>query len=306
MNRRYGSSSTSVDAARTVANHYSARRNQTFEEREVSPIVHLRKLNNWIKSVLIQLYAHRGDVVLDLGCGKGGDLYKWDKAGITYYVGIDIAQGSIQDCHARYTNARFRFPARLICGDIAEMRLDQALADELPFDICSCQFALHYSWTTEARARRAIANISATLRPGGTCIGTIPDANVIIRKLRETRGLCFGNSVYSVRFDEEFSEKKFKSSSPFGIQYMFHLEGVVDCPESLVPFDVFESLVKEYDMELVFVKNFHEFVHHYMKLPKYKEMRTIGVLGGQSTISEDEWEVAYLYLSFVVRKRGQC
>ncbi|KAL6976203.1 mRNA (guanine-N(7))-methyltransferase, partial [Sarracenia purpurea var. burkii] len=47
-----------------------------------------------IKSVLIQLYARRGDAVLDLACGKGGDLIKWDKAKIGYYVGIDIAEGS--------------------------------------------------------------------------------------------------------------------------------------------------------------------------------------------------------------------
>lgn len=47
------------------------------------------------------------------------------------------------------------------------------------------QFALHYSWSTEARARRALANVSALLRPGGTFIGTMPDANVIIKKLRE-------------------------------------------------------------------------------------------------------------------------
>jgi len=47
------------------------------------------------------------------------------------------------------------------------------------------QFAMHYSWSTEARARRALANVSALLRPGGIFIGTMPDANVIIKKLRE-------------------------------------------------------------------------------------------------------------------------
>ncbi|XP_004292005.1 PREDICTED: uncharacterized protein LOC101313768 [Fragaria vesca subsp. vesca] len=124
-------------------------------------------------------------------------------------------------------------------------------------------------------------------------------------KLRQAQGLFFGNSVYSVRFDEEFSEKKFKSSSPFGIKYMFHLEGVVDCPEWIVPFHVFKSLAEEYDLELVFVKNFHEFVHQYLELPKYVDlMRKIGALGDQSTLSQDEWEVAHLYSSFVLRKRG--
>ncbi|KAM5550654.1 mRNA cap guanine-N7 methyltransferase 1-like [Rosa sericea] len=304
--------------ARKVADHYSARTNQTLEEREASPIIHLKKLNNWIKSVLIQLYARRGDGVLDLACGKGGDLIKWDKAKIGYYVGIDIAEGSIEDCRTRYNGdadhhqrrKKFTFPARLICGDCYEVRLDKALADDAPFDICSCQFALHYSWSTEARARRALANVSALLRPGGTFIGTMPDANVIIKKLREAEGLFFGNSVYWIRFDEEFSKKKFKSSSPFGIKYKFHLEDAVDCPEWIVPFHVFKSLVEEYDMELIFVKNSHEFVHEYMKRPEYVElMRRLGALGDgnqdQSTLSQDEWEVAYLYLSFVLRKRGQ-
>uniref|UniRef100_M1B4J4 mRNA (guanine-N(7))-methyltransferase n=1 Tax=Solanum tuberosum TaxID=4113 RepID=M1B4J4_SOLTU len=133
--------------ARKVADHYSARTNQTLEEREASPIIHLKKLNNWIKSVLIQLYAKRGDAVLDLACGKGGDLIKWDKAKVGYYVGIDIADGSIEDCRTRYNGdadhhqrrKKFSFPARLMCGDCYEVRLDRILADDAPFDVCSCQ-----------------------------------------------------------------------------------------------------------------------------------------------------------------------
>ncbi|KAF9608052.1 hypothetical protein IFM89_005202 [Coptis chinensis] len=218
--------------ARKVADHYSARTNQTLEEREASPIIHLKKLNNWIKSVLIQLFTRRGDAVLDLACGKGGDLIKWDKAKVGYYVGIDIAEGSVEDCRTRYNGdadqnqrrKKFTFPARLFCGDCFQAGLDKALEDDAPFDLCSCQFAMHYSWSTEARARQALANVSALLRPGGTFIGTMPNANVIIKKLREAEGLAFGNSVYWIRFDEEFAYKKFKSSSPFGIKYKFHLE----------------------------------------------------------------------------------
>ncbi|XP_054792958.1 mRNA cap guanine-N7 methyltransferase 1-like isoform X2 [Prosopis cineraria] len=306
------------DFVQKVAEHYSSRSNRTLEEREASPIIHLKKLNNWIKSVLIQLYARRGDAVLDLACGKGGDLIKWNKAKIGYYVGIDIAEGSIEDCRIRYNGdadhhqqrKKFTFPARLICGDCYEVHLDKVLANDAPFDVCSCQFALHYSWSTEARARRALANISALLRPGGIFIGIMPDANVIIKKLREAEGLAFGNSVYWVHFDEEFSDKKFKSSSPFGIKYKFHLEDAVDCPEWIVPFPVFKSLAEEVLLSLVFSKNSHEFVHEFMKKPEFVElMRRLGALGvgnrDQSTLSPNEWEVAYLYLTFVLRKRGQ-
>ncbi|XP_064983324.1 mRNA cap guanine-N7 methyltransferase 1-like isoform X3 [Musa acuminata AAA Group] len=291
----------SFNNARRVADHYSARSNQTLEEREASPIIHLKKLNNWIKSVLIQLYAHPKDAVLDIACGKGGDLIKWDKARIGYYVGVDIAEGSIKDCRTRYNGdsdqqqrrKKFSFPARLICADFYEVRLDKYLHDDAPFDVCSCQFALHYSWSTEARARQALANVSALLQPGGTFIGTMPDANVIIKRLREAEGLEFGNSVYWICFDEEYSSKD-----------------AVDCPEWIVPFHVFKSLAQEYDLELVFVKNSHEFVNEYLRRPEFTDlMRRLGALGDgnqdQSTLSQDEWDVAYLYLAFVLRKRGQ-
>ncbi|KMZ64992.1 mRNA cap guanine-N7 methyltransferase 1 [Zostera marina] len=318
FNSHDGEPESTNNYARKVADHYSARSNKTLKEREASPIIHLKKLNNWIKSVLIQLFAYRGDSVLDLACGKGGDLIKWDKAKIGYYVGVDIAEGSIEDCRTRFNgeadqNAyrkKFTFPARLLCGDCFEVRLDKVLQDDAPFDICSCQFALHYSWSTEARARRALENISALLRPGGTFIGTIPDSNVIIKKLRQAKELKFGNNVYWISFDEENAQKKFRSQRPFGIKYTFHLEDAVDCPEWIVPFDVFKSMAEEYGLELVFVKNSHEFVNEYLKRPEFAElMHRLGALGDgsqdQSTLSKDEWEAAYLYLSFVLRKRAQ-
>jgi mRNA (guanine-N7-)-methyltransferase len=289
-----------------IADHYSARPNTTHQERERSRIIDLKKVNNWIKSVLIQLYAQRGDSVLDLACGKGGDLLKWEKAKIGYYVGIDIAEGSIEDCRARYNGDQrrrknFMFPARLLCGDCFEARLDQVLADVSPFDICSCQFAMHYSWSTEARARRALANVSALLRPGGIFIGTMPDDIAIIEKLKRAQGLTFGNSKYSIRFDKKFSE----NSNPFGIKYEFHLEDAVDCPEWLVRFDVFRALAEEYDLELVFVKNSDVFFDEYMKERAFYDlMIRLGGHVDRNRIPPDESEAASLYLAYVFRKKG--
>lgn len=62
--------------------------------------------------------------------------------------------------------------------------------------IISVQFALHYSWSTEARARRALANISALLRPGGVFIGTMPDANVIVKRLREGISIVYPFQIF--------------------------------------------------------------------------------------------------------------
>jgi mRNA (guanine-N7-)-methyltransferase len=71
----------------------NARPEVGVEHREYSPIIGLKKFNNWIKSVLIGKFSYRppggsGARVLDIGCGKGGDLQKWRQARIQLYVGL--------------------------------------------------------------------------------------------------------------------------------------------------------------------------------------------------------------------------
>ena len=80
-----------VCAGSTVAGHYNNMEDKGLSERNQSRILHMRNFNNWIKSYLIN--KHMGDVrasvppdtrivAIDLGCGKGGDLFKWTKVGL--------------------------------------------------------------------------------------------------------------------------------------------------------------------------------------------------------------------------------
>lgn len=62
-------------------------------ERELSRIICLRRFTNWVKAVQIDKAAHhwgkgRKGTVLDIGCGKGGDLKKWRSVGTHRYIGI--------------------------------------------------------------------------------------------------------------------------------------------------------------------------------------------------------------------------
>ncbi|KAH0617836.1 hypothetical protein JD844_016468 [Phrynosoma platyrhinos] len=75
-----------------VAAHYNKLEEVGLEQRSMSRIFHLRNFNNWIKSVLIGEFLDRvrrrkqNITVLDLGCGKGGDLLKWRKGRINRLV----------------------------------------------------------------------------------------------------------------------------------------------------------------------------------------------------------------------------
>jgi len=329
-----------------VARHYSERQNQTHLERNNSPIYNLRCLNNFVKSTLIQEVCLKGDRVMDLACGKGGDLKKFAIAEIGYYCGIDIALESVRrDAIQRYNRGNYQFPATFIAGDAFVHDLEDVLGEQVKglFDIVSCQFAIHYSFSTETRARKAFENISKALRPGGHFVGTTVDSNVLVKNLRETDGLQFGNEVIEVTFDEKHSDKKFLPPG-FGIEYSFTLEdAVTDCRESLVPFMTFKKLAEEYDLEIIRWTNFHEYVHELLKTPKEGKSKRIHELwlhlmqppgglnsegerqvprnaDGQSlryavavkplhlnvdpALSDQEWEAAEYYTTFILRKKG--
>ena len=73
------------------------------------------------------------------------------------------------------------FSLSLICADCSVVDITRGLPDpEMLFDICSCQFALHYSFGTREHARTMVRNAAQHLRKGGFFIGTIPNADVLL------------------------------------------------------------------------------------------------------------------------------
>lgn len=323
--------------AKEVQAHYNAHKDQGIVGRNRSNIIRMRNSNNWIKSVLIDTFAkksaesgstnarlnQRGQhrhgrmvpcpVVLDLCCGKLGDLRKWCNSGICYLVGADIARKSLEDAVLRYNKATSAtFPARFISADCCGIDLVPHFGEGIAFDICSCQFALHYSFETEERARMLLHNASARLRVGGYFIGTIPNANRIVKRLRAGKKLCFGNSIYNIRFpspadpqpgqppltpEEEAKAVEELEMTPFGCEYRFTLEdSVKDCPEYLVHKKVLVDLAAEFGLEVEIFERSHLFFSRMSKDNHYGELITrMKALEDRTdpgflTISEDEWE----------------
>ena len=147
-----------------------------------------------------------------------------------------------------------------------------------------------------------------------------------MRKLRESDGLRFGNSIVEVKFDDAHKSKTFSSDAgPYGIQYTFTLkDAVTDCDEWMVPKAAFVELAEEYGLELVEWRNFHDYVHNKLsggsggagsgkpgevsKETAHALWRTTMGCGGveEATLSEDEWEAAYLYTVFVFKMGGSA
>jgi mRNA capping enzyme len=113
----------------SVRQHYNDREERGRDARKDSRLFALRKFNNWIKSVLIAKFIperteeevdeDRGLFVLDIGCGKGGDLTKWQKQpNVQAYVGVDVADVSIIHAEQRAADLRGRrFSTRFFAMD---------------------------------------------------------------------------------------------------------------------------------------------------------------------------------------------
>nr|SVE76431.1 EOG090X07I2 [Daphnia longispina] len=290
-----------------VANHYNQLLERGVAERKESRIFHMRNLNNWIKSriignILDQIRKDNGSHcrlnVLDLGCGKGGDLLKWERGNVHHVVCADIAETSIEQCKERYATLKHRsrnnvFSAEFIAADCSKESIRERMADrELKLDLVSCQFAFHYSFESLPQAEQMLANVSSNLQPGGYFIGTTTDANDIIRRLgrnEDPENRKFGNAIFSVEFPEE---TPLDPPPLFGAKYNFHLEEVVDCPEFLVHFPTFEKLAKKYGLKLVQKTRFEDFVrdelvHGKDLLMRMKALEAYPPFGNQRPVSQD-------------------
>ena len=293
-----------------VTQHYNERPHQTRVTRKDSPIYQMRQFNNWLKAVQIYLHTRPGYSVLDMCCGKGGDLFKWAQAHCTSYVAADTALLSVQELANRYNQMREPpFRPTLLVGDCFHHRISNFLPQQTTFDVVSCQFAIHYAFETENRVRRLLQNVTDRLNPGGFFIGTTVDSNVLVRKIRALDQLTISTPVYTVKFDDTHTSKKFAKANPFGVRYSFTLdESVEDCPEYLVHFPTFEAIASEYGLELVMLSNFHKFFREFSseKYPRFRDLLlSMKVLNVEGTIPVEQWDAIYLYTAFAFKKKGE-
>jgi mRNA (guanine-N7-)-methyltransferase len=262
-----------------IREHYNRIR-KTPKERRNSKVAGIRYANNFIKAVLIRQYAKQDFAVLDFGCGKGGDLKKYDRANIKEYYGLDIAEVSIYDARIRHNNMDNCFRAFFDTADVYANPLN--LNKE--FELVSSQFSLHYAFQSPDHVKNTVLNVSRHLKIGGFFIFTVPSREEILKRFKDNN---LENVYYKIRFHE---------SKPN--EYYFTLLGCVnDCIEYFVDLKMISDLFSKVNIKMIRRENFEIFFKENLKRNKElaNNMRV-------KELNKEEMEVISLYEVVVFKK----
>jgi len=174
----------------------------------------MREFHNWLKSNIIYTYCNKQYnkeqqvSVLDIGCGRGGDILKYYYVNVSMMVGIDIAKdglySAVNGAVSRYNQQRKRKPnfprmyfiqadggAKLdyeeqnkVLGGMNQdnRKLINQFFGENPtkFDRVCCHLAIHYFLANQTVWSNFKYNLNKIMKPGGYLIVTHLDSDKIL------------------------------------------------------------------------------------------------------------------------------
>ncbi|GAX85142.1 hypothetical protein CEUSTIGMA_g12561.t1 [Chlamydomonas eustigma] len=273
----------------------------------------MRTFHNWVKASLIERFKGSSRL-LDLACGKGGDLNHWMHAGMDYVLGLDQSSDSIVNGQdgvyarmnhdpkfSRYLFARFDASQplnetgfvqspdcqllRALYGLSSSVQLPNGLhgSAKAGFPIVTCMFALHYFFEDQKKLIGFLDNVVQSIeRPGGRFVGCCFDSSEVRKLLRD--GVQEGrvpDGRLMWRIEDIGSER---------------IDVYVDSinkrtPENLVDFDRLQILLQDRGLTLESTGTFEDLYKDYMGKPMDKVQQTFSFLNRcmNQRPGDDEW-----------------
>jgi mRNA (guanine-N7-)-methyltransferase len=166
-----------------VKDHYDARaeespdRAEALRRRAMGPSAPIKRYHNSVKRKLIQTFAKNVPRLLDIACGRGGDISKWNAAGVGHVTGIDISSKEVEEARSRYENFKSPTTATTCTFEIGS---GTTWRGPEKYDVVTCMFAIHYFFDSEKTVDDFFKTVSHHLKPEGYFIGTFPNAHRVL------------------------------------------------------------------------------------------------------------------------------
>lgn len=290
--------------------HPSAFFFQAMAARQNGNLYSYKRFANAVKRHLIQEHATGARCLVDLGCGRGGDLSKWQHAGVQHVIATDLSGARLDEARARAdagagrrTQVEFR-QQDMLNPDLAAL-LMPALKEagaSAGADAIAAMFCIQFAFCTEHAAATLLRQVGLLLRPGGIFFGISPDAAMVLNMLggREEAVLLPPDVPATLRLLRLGPRPAEPPEGEFGHRLLFSLDDTVtqesdtarDGHEYLVWGPTLARLAEAAGLELLAMSPMHGLYGRQaarkQKLPR---------------LDDADARVANLYTTFVFRKQ---
>lgn len=169
--------------------HARAHAGEAQSLREERESVHLNRFHNSLKRAVLVHFAAGATSLLDLACGRGGDMHKWVQCDIARVVACDVSSNSLDEAEQRWNSlepesrgrTRIDWTHADLLSDSGAAAVPTSPTPSHRFDVATCFFALHYFCERRESLARILSVARQRLREGGTFIVCMPSAAMIAR-----------------------------------------------------------------------------------------------------------------------------
>lgn len=272
-------------------------------------IDNLRKFHNFIKSQLIIQASKQtnSNYLLDIACGRGGDIQKWLKLNLSYVLAFDSHKESIYSSQkkndlydgaiARFQNVKKNYKSKtpfinFQCLDILDpnilIKLNNLDNNKL-YDIVSCQFAAHYFCENDVILNDVLSIVSQKLKKGGLLIGTATDGDLIYNILNNGNVNIPLLTLLKRQDNNYLFYIQTDNTKTLTRQNYFELQGVSS--EFYLFKENLEKIALKNNLELVEYKSFYQWYKEYTSYNK-----------NLNKMSLYEMIISFLNFSFIFKK----
>ena len=163
-----------------------------FDNVKITGVFSFRALCNSFKASVIDCAVNawrnsgKGRFnVVDLGCGRGGDLQKWSRYRLKTYVGVDGSPICIHEASERQAALVSQGKSNVHSYFYTKNLIHESIpVEDRTADIVSSMFFLQFAFSDESSARYCLRESSRIMKTGGIFCAVIPDGNRVSHLLQ--------------------------------------------------------------------------------------------------------------------------
>lgn len=265
-------------------------------EFDITASENMRRFHNWVVKLCLLLGWAVDDTggsasVLDIGCGKGGDIPKYIMLGVRRVLGIDLSVSNIRDpedgayarleqltdgsspgpeCVFLSMDASKPFVSAEDAKEACVTEEDRLASEVLwgtseaaqekfvgfavrePFDIVTLMFDVHYMFDRRESLDTLLSNISGMIRSGGLVVGACLDGEMVNRSFEETGEDVLVGKSPSGQIVFRLEKKYASRDTPYGNMLGVYVESINQViDEPLVDSEELKARFEDHGFELV-------------------------------------------------------